>query len=417
MIRRRAACVVACAVLWLAGVPLARADPAPAAPRQVLVLLRVPPDHAGPAASYGAGYDETAGRAARRRIAGGLARRYGLTLIDDWPMPLLGLDCFIMAVPDGRSPVEEASRLSRESEVAYSEPVSLFRARGAEPVHSDPLFRIQPAARQWRLAALHQIATGRNVRVAVIDSQVQADHPDLRGQVEISRDFVGGGLPRGEAHGTGVAGVIAARADNGVGIAGVAPGARLVALRACWPAVSGDETDCDSLRLAEALHFAIERSVRVINLSLSGPPDRLLAGLIDVAVRDGITVVAAVDPALPGGGFPASHAGVVAVSDEARPAQGGSDAGMVFVAPGHDVPTTQPGGKWFLVSGSSYSAAHVSGLFALLRERDPRARTAAWLVTRGRGGGAIDACATLMQPSGSCGCACATAAAGSTPRS
>ena len=89
----------------------------------------------------------------------------------------------------------------------------------------------------------------------------------------------------------------------------------------------------------------------------------------------------------------------------------------VFTAPGHDVPTTQPNGKWFLVNGSSYAAAHVSGLFALMRERDPRARTAAWLVTRRPGGGAIDACATLVHASGPCACACATAASGPSPRS
>ena len=391
----------------------ARAEPAPVAPRQVLVLLRIPPAQAGPAASDGGGYDESAGRAARRRIAGDLARRHGLTVVDDWPMPLLGLDCFIMAVPDGRSPAEEATRLSRDSGVALSEPVGLFRAQGGEPVHGDPLFRVQPAARQWRLAALHQIATGRNVRVAVIDSQVEIDHPDLRGQIDIARDFVGGGAVGGEIHGTGVAGVIAARADNGVGIAGVAPGARLVALRACWPAASSAETVCDSLRLAEALHFAIEHDAKVINLSLSGPLDPLLGRLIDVAVSRGVTVVGAVDPALPGGGFPASHPGVVAVSDEPRPA----GSGTMFTAPGHDVPTTQPNGKWFLVNGSSYAAAHVSGLFALMRERDPRARSAAWLVTRRSGDGTIDACATLIRASGPCGCACATVPAGASPRS
>ena len=155
----------------------------------------------------------------------------------------------------------------------------------------------------------------------------------------------------------------------------------------------------------------------MINLSLSGPPDPLLARLIDVALERGATVVGAVDPALPGGGFPASHGGVVAVSDEPRSAQPDSRSGMVFTAPGHDVPTTQPGGRWFLVNGSSYSAAHVSGLFALMRERDPRARTGAWLVTRRPGGGAIDACASLIQASGPCGCACATTPPGPSPRS
>ncbi len=103
-------------------------------------------------------------------------------------------------------------------------------------------------------------------------------------------------------------------------------------------------------------------------MSLSGPDDPLLGRLLDVAEEHGITIVAAFDPALPGGGFPASHSGVVAVVDE------GSEATVagIFGAPGRDIPTTQPHGGWFFVNGSSFAAAHVSGLFALLRERNRR---------------------------------------------
>jgi subtilisin family serine protease len=115
----------------------------------------------------------------------------------------------------------------------------------------------------------------------------------------------------------------------------------------------------------------------------------------------GITVVGAFDRNLPGGGFPASHPGVVAVIDES---QGAAPSG-VFSAPGRDIPTTQPGGRWYLVSGSSYAAAHVSGLFALLRERAPRAQGSAALVTNATGD-AIDACATLLRAGGPCECAC-----------
>jgi subtilisin family serine protease len=239
---------------------------------------------------------------------------------------------------------------------------------------------------------LHELATGRKVRVAVVDSAIDANHPDLAGQFQTRRNFVPDRANAAELHGTGVAGVIAALADNGVGVAGVAPGARLMALRACWQQETS-ATICNTLSLAEALHFAIEHDAQVINLSLSGPPDLLLGKLIDVALARGIVVVGAVDPSLAGGGFPASHPGVVAVSMSA--------------APGRDVPTTQPGGRWALVSGSSYSAAHVSGLAALLRERNPRARGPMMLVTA-QAGGAIDACATLLRGAVTCGgCGCA----------
>ncbi len=397
--------------LWLGCASLAwpagSTPPADASDSRVLVMLRLPPEHFRPEATYGDSYGDAATRMGRRRVASRLAREHGLTLVGDWPMPLLGVDCFIMQVPTASSPEAEAASLARDPSVAWSEPLRLYHAQSTPAAHRDPLFPAQPAARQWRLADLHQMSTGRNISVAVIDSKVERDHPDLQGQIAWAEDYLPSRPVISEAHGTGVAGIIAARADNGVGIVGIAPRARLMALRACWqgPAIAQapGATLCDSLSLAQALHFAIEHDAQVINLSLSGPPDRLLSQLIDIAIGRGETVVAAYDRDLPGGGFPASHAGVVAVSDEpmARPVAG------VYIAPGRDVPTTQPGGRWFLVSGSSYSAAHVSGLFALLRQRSPRARMASALVVARPGEGLIDACASLIRAAGPCDCACA----------
>jgi subtilisin family serine protease len=376
--------------------------------RKVLVLLRAPPLHFRPNAAYGDAYDDTLGRGARHRVAARLARAHGLTLVTDWPMPLLGLDCYVMAAPAGHTAAEEAALLARDPVVAWSEPMHVYRGEGklgARPdTPNDPLFRAQPAALQWRLADLYQMSTGRDVVVAVVDSQVERGHPDLIGQVEISQSFVPGPPAGAESHGTGVAGIIAARANNGVGIAGVAPGARLMALRACWQtAGEPPATLCDTLSLAKALHYAIDHRAQVINLSLGGPPDTLLGKLIDVAVARGVTVVGAYDHALPGGGFPASHPGVVAVTD--TPVEGGSPD--LYMAPGRDVPTTQPGGRWSLVNGSSFAAAHVSGLIALARESGARERRRSVLVAARSGGGAIDSCATLLRALGPCDCACA----------
>jgi len=411
--RRRLAVAVALSV-WLSlsswagrsfaadrvAAPAANGDPA----AQILVLLRAPPPHFRPNATYGDGYDDGLGRAARRRVAARLARAHGLTLVTDWPMPLLGLDCFVMAAPAGRSAEAEAVLLSRDPGVAWSEPMHVYSGQSAPAAPNDPLFRAQPAAVQWRLADLHQMSTGRNVLVAVIDSQIERNHPDLVGQVQVDESFVPGPPVAGEDHGTGVAGVIAARANNGVGIAGVAPDARLMALRACWqlgPAPAA--TLCDSLTLAKALEFAIDHRARVINLSIGGPSDILLGRLIDVALARGVAVVGAYDHALPGGGFPASHAGVVAVTD--GPVEGGMTG--VYTAPGRDVPTTQPGGRWSFVNGSSFAAAHVSGLMALMRQGGEKAGRTPVLVTEKTGGGAIDACASLVRALGSCDCACA----------
>jgi subtilisin family serine protease len=186
----------------------------------------------------------------------------------------------------------------------------------------------------------------------------------------------------------------------------VAPEARLMALRACWQSggTATGPTICDSLSLAKALHFAIEHDAQVINLSLSGPPDLLLGKLIDIALARHALIVAAYDPGLPKGGFPASQPGVIAVADESLP----SLPSLVYGAPGRDVPTTQPGGRWYLVNGSSYAVAHVSGLLALVRgQHQPPASPL--LVASRVGGGTIDACATLLRTSTACDCSCAVA--------
>jgi hypothetical protein len=380
------------ALIWFAGSGFAAAAEAPPAAQRVLVLVHLPAPHYRPGSEYsGGGYGDELSRRTQRRLADRIARAHGLTLVDDWPMPLVGLDCFVMATPNGAD--QAVAALARDPGVAWSQPMHLYHAEGqAPPTRGDPLFAAEPAAREWRLAELHKTATGRRISVAVIDSQVEANHPDLAGQVALSGNFTGQHASSGELHGTGVAGVIAAKEGNGLGIAGIAPAARLFALRACWEEEPGPTTVCDSISLAKALHFAIERRVQVINLSLAGPPDMLLGRLVDVALARGITVVAANDPHLPGGGFPASHAGVIRVQDESLAVlQPG-----VYTAPGRDVPTTQPGGRWSLVDGSSYAAAHVSGLVALLRERGGASGGKVTLASSRPMGGAIDACASLF---------------------
>ena len=368
--------------------------------RQVLVMVRHPAEHFQPSGSYGGAYGDQLAQSARERLARGIARQHGLTFLDGWPMPMIGVDCFIMAVPEGRSPAAAVEELSHDRKVAWAEPVQLYETKGAEAAPNDPLFRAQPSAHGWQLADLHRIATGRGIKIAVIDSGIQANHPDLAGQLLVNRNFVVGQAQVPENHGTGVAGVIAAKGNNGVGIVGVAPGARLLGLRACWQQHgAGAATVCDGLSLAKALYFAVQQKADVINLSLSGPDDRLLRTLVEAALARGSVVVTAYDSAKPGGGFPASVPGVVAVSDHSL-----AGRSQVYIAPGTDVPTTQPGGRWFVVNGCSFSAGHVSGLAALVRQR--RRSADLMLVSDRRAGGEIDACATLEKAATGCDCSC-----------
>lgn len=374
--------------------------------RQLLVMLRLPAPHYRPDASYGGRYLDDSGHSARRRLAEELARRHGLRLVSDWPMPALGVDCYVMEYPADGQADRISEQLSRDPRVEWAQPVGVFTGMDG----GQSLYPVQPSGRYWHVAELHRLTTGRNVAVAVVDSGIDANHPDLAGQLALTENFVDGSRYAAEAHGTAVAGIIAARGDKG--IVGVAPGARLMGLRACWQPVDGSAR-CSSFTLAKALNYAIEHDARIINLSLSGPPDRLLDRLLDVALVRGIVVVGAIDPQSAGAAFPASHAGVIAVAQQGAAAPAGRPE-LALLAPGRDVPASLAGGGWRFVSGNSYAAAHVSGMLALLAELRPEARAAQLehlLVQAGDANAAtIDACATIASTAGACSCSCAPTA-------
>jgi hypothetical protein len=378
-----------------APLPVAPAPSAASAPRQVLVMLRSPPAHARVDGNYGgAGYGDAARAQSQARVGARLAAAHGLTVVTLWAMPALGMDCIVLALPPEASLDASIVALQAHAEVAWAQPMNEFHAQG----HVDPLYALQPVAAQWHLDDLHAVATGRHVHVAIIDSGVDDTHPDLAQAVQARANFVDGQAWVAELHGTAVAGLVAARADNGIGMVGIAPDAQLYALRACWE-VSASQTLCNSLSLAKALSFAIERRAEVINMSLSGPTDLLLGRLIDVALAHRQQVVAAVDARAAGGGFPAAHPGVIAVVDAASGTALGSGADA-WSAPARDLPTTVPGGGWRLVTGTSFAAGEVSGLLAVMDEAQAAyaARTPASALRLVRlPGGGIDACASLLR--------------------
>jgi len=368
---------------------------------EILVMLHLPAPHFRADGYGGTNYREDAGRAARHRIAAAVAREYKLELLEDWAMPALNVDCFRMRLPAGKQAAPVLEALGHDRRVAWAQPIQDFEAQAAP----DPLYRVQPVAAPWQLSELHKATTGRKVVVAVVDSGVESNHPDLAGQVTVQQNFVDGQPYVAELHGTAVAGVIAGRAGNGVGIEGVAPDARLMALRACWQTANG--TRCNSFTLAKALNYALLNGAQVINMSLSGPQDKLLQQLVDVARMRNVRVVGAVDPAKADGGFPANCPGVFAVASDGAPANGLHP----LQAPGRDIPTTMPGARWGVVSGSSYAAAHVTGMLALLGELRPKLapeqlRESIVLAEGGAPLTGIDLCATIMRITGKCSCAC-----------
>jgi len=399
-----ALCVAASVGRADGGEPLVDANAA----REVLVMLRLPPVHFRADLDYLGGYANRSGSAGRQRIAEELAARFKLRVVGSWPMPALGVDCFVMEAPESLPLGPLIESLSLDARVESVQAVNLFRVLS----HDDPLYPLQPTAALWHLDELHLVATGKNVRVAAIDSGVELDHPDLRGRFVLVRNFVDARDTVPELHGTAVAGIIGARADNGVGIVGVAPEARLMALRACWQMASdANAAVCSSFTLAKALQFAIDNDAKVINLSLGGPRDRLLERLLAAAASRGAVIVAAADPRFADGGFPASAPGVLAVAaDDVHDA-----SAAIYLAPGRDIPTTLPGHRWGLVGGSSYASAQVAGLVALLIDVAPDQNPQQIRETLSssdrtaqspRRRAIVDACAAVARTVGACACGC-----------
>ena len=304
----------------------------------------------------------------------GLERDYGLTRVDGWPIGLLDVYCAVMAVDPDHDVDATLARISGDPRVHLAQPMQSFNVRG----YDDPYFDAQYGAGSPQVLQMHQRSTGHGVLVAVIDTGMDRTHPDLKGRIATARNFVDNDARfDSDIHGTAVAGIIAADANNGIGIVGLAPGANLLALKACWQgAVDDIRAQCNTFTLAKALSFAIDQHADIINMSLGGPNDPLLALLIELALARGIEVVAADDAT---GEFPAGLAGVIAVraidrDDSPASADGPPDGpknkvgGIVVEVDAHDLLSTSPGGHYDYFSGSSMGAARVAGLSALLRQ-------------------------------------------------
>lgn len=261
--------------------------------------------------------------------------------------------------------------------------------RNSEPAH--PVERLLPWAQQLLMPQrAWPFSTGSGVTVAVIDSGVDADHPQLRrsGKVLPGRDFyLVGKLPGNYdcvSHGTGVAGIIAADRMAGVGFQGVAPGARILPVR-----ISERESDnrgntelIDPNILARGIRYAVDAGARVINLSVAGnKEEKVVRQAIAYAVKRDVVVVSAVgnrqsagDRSLPS--YPASYAGVIGVGaiDNTGARVQGSQTGpyVDLVAPGASVLTTTRIGGHAYQDGTSFAAPFVAGTAALVRAAWPK---------------------------------------------
>ena len=372
------------AALALAGVAGIAAEAAPPvltpgevrqAPGQFIVVAVVNPLASRPAAvggtahGYGAASNYRVGASAAGVIRD-LATQYNLTRVSEWPIEQLGMHCVLFRIPPGTTREAMLERLRTDPRVRIAQPLNEFEsATEAAPKFDDPYARLQSNVLALDVAEAHAISRGTGVRVAVIDTGVDTRHPDLAGRTQLTRNYVDTDADSfvTDRHGTQVAGLIAAAANNGIGIVGVAPDVRLLALKACWQASATAAGRCNSFTIAQAIADALTARAQVINLSLVGPSDPLLEALIAKAVSAGIIVVGA---ASSDGrfGFPARLPGVLPVAE----AESGPSDANVLRAPARDIVTLVPNGHYDFASGSSLATAQISGVVALLLARNQK---------------------------------------------
>jgi subtilisin family serine protease len=344
------------------------------------------------------------------RLLTQLAHEHDLRRVEGWPIQSLDVYCEVLAIPAGRDVAQVIAALNGDPRVDLAQRMNLFNTQTAK--YDDPYVELQSAATTLEVERAHELATGRGVSIAIIDSAVDGDHPDLRGRVQLARNLVADRplARRGEVHGTAIAGIIASAVNNSEGIIGVAPDVTIAALRACWAVGDGGlAAQCSSFSLARALEVALGLQPNVINLSLAGPHDPLLSRLLDRIIERGIVVVTAHPASAESSqAFPSSHPRVLTAHSSLLPVH--SDSPYALAAPADEVLTTTPGASYAFMSGNSLAAAHTTGVVALLMEREPgldAERIAAILTattTYSGGTASINACRAVAEVAGAATC-------------
>jgi hypothetical protein len=298
-----------------------------------------------------------------------LARRHRLTRIASQDFPLIGSAMSLFRITDRRSVETVRTELAAAGvRAVYLNFRYLLQDQKSAPAEGDPA---QYALAKLRLPEAHALSRGANVTVAVIDSGIDVAHPELADAIAGSFDALGA-KEGPHVHGTGIAGAIVSHAR----LMGSAPKARILAIRAFGAARSGAEST--SFVILKSLDFAAMHGAQIVNMSFAGPQDPLVERGIAAAATRGMVLVAASgnagakSPPL----YPAANPNVIAVSatDAHDRLFAASNRGshIAVAAPGVDIFLPAPDGKYQMTSGTSFSAAYISGLAALMMARNPR---------------------------------------------
>ena len=232
---------------------------------------------------------------------------------------------------------------------------------------SDPL---QYAVKALHLAEAHHLATGKGIRIAVIDSGIDNDSEEIKDRIVARLDTIGGEFAA-HPHGTAIAGAILAHTK----LVGVAPDAQVIAIRAFTGEGRSDGAQGTSFHILQGLDFAAAQNARIVNMSFAGPRDALLARALLALRARSVAEIAAAGNGGPQSAplYPGAEPGVVAVTaiDAEGKLFGLANRGkyIAMAAPGVDILAPAPGDAVQIVSGTSIAAAHVTGIAALALER------------------------------------------------
>ena len=303
-----------------------------------------------------------------------VATRLGLTQVGYQRFDLVGRGLYRFRIDDGRSVADVVRAMEAERIAATAQPNYVFRlqqdlnaARRAPATQN-----YQYILAKWRLPDVHRVATGKNVLIAMIDSEVDQRHPDLAGAVADRLEPIGQEF-KPQPHGTGMAGAMASHRR----LLGVAPGARILAINAFG--TDGDTAYGTTEQILKGIDWAIAKGARVINMSFAGPRDPLVQLALKKAYEKGIVLVAAAGNAGPNSEplFPAADPDVIAVTatdvNDALLPQANRGAHISIAAPGVEILVPAPNAQYQLTTGTSVAAAEVSGVIALMLERRPNA--------------------------------------------
>jgi subtilisin family serine protease len=311
---------------------------------------------------------EVANSATSRQIDA-IVQRVRLTRVESFDYQLGNTIVARLRIPDRRSVSAVVRALETDASVLFAQPNYLFALAEDKAVAPSETDAEQYVLKKMNLTEAHQLARGK-VRVAVIDSGVDVSHPDLADDIADTFDAIGIGV-KVHPHGTAIAGGIAAHGR----LLGAAPAAQILAVRA----FSGNARaeDGTTFAIMKGLDWAVAHGARAVNMSFAGPQDPGIARGIATAYDKGIVLVAAAgnkgasSPPL----FPAADRNVIAVTstdkDDQLPAFANRGSYVTVAAPGVDLLLLAPNDSLQRSSGTSFSAAYVTGIVALMLERKP----------------------------------------------